>query len=63
MVLIDLDKLSYTTLERIARDYGYDDVDQVIEKMEDDTEEFKDSLKDGLKKLEKQVMKIVKGEL
>lgn len=57
MVLIDVDKLSYTTLERIARDYGYDDnVDQVIEKMEEDTEEFKDSLK-------KQIMKIVKGEL
>lgn len=56
MLLIDENKLSYTTLERIARDYGYDDdVDQVIEKMEEDTEKF-------VKEVGKQVIKIIKGE-
>lgn len=36
---IDIDKLSYTTLEKIAFDYGYDgDINELIEKMEEETE-------------------------
>lgn len=48
-VILDLDKLSYTTLERLARDYGYEeDVDKVVNKLEEDTNRFKEKLKDAV---------------
>ena len=48
-VILDLDKLSYTTLERLARDYGYEeDVDNTVEKLEQDTNRFKEELIDAI---------------
>lgn len=48
-VILDLDKLSYTTLERLARDYGYEeDVDEVVNKLEEDTNRFKKEIKDAV---------------
>jgi hypothetical protein len=48
-VILDLDKLSYTTLERLARDYGYEeDVDKVVNKLEEDTNRFKEELKETI---------------
>ena len=47
-VILDLDKLSYTTLERMAIDCGYNSVDNFIDKTNNDTERFKKEVKDAV---------------
>lgn len=54
-VIIDVDKLSYTTLERIGRDYGYETVEEIEDRLMEDTESFKRELTDAVAKIAKSI--------
>jgi hypothetical protein len=54
-VIIDVDKLSYTTLERIGRDYGCETVEEIEDRLMEDTESFKRELEDAVVKVAKSI--------
>jgi hypothetical protein len=54
-VIIDVDKLSYTTLERISRDYGYETVEEIEDRLMEDTKSFKRALEDAIVKVAKSI--------